>query len=109
MKVTKKSQKEFIQKMLSSNALWAKNALIRIYSFQTSDEQERETTCHYNGVGFSGAHAEILSSFAKQIQRYNRLSDKQMSILFRIMPKYWRQILQISDETILNNLILKNK
>ena len=108
MKITKKAQKEFIQRRLASDAIWAKNALLKIYSFQTYDEQERETTCHYNGVGFSGAHAEILSSFAKQLEKWNRLSDKQMSILFRIMPKYWRQVLQISDTEKLNSLILKS-
>lgn len=104
-KVTTDQKKNFLKAKLGSNSKWAQNALLKIYEFQTSDEKEMECTHDHNDVGFTGVDGEILSSFAKQLQSKGFLSPKQMSILFKKMPKYWKQILSISDEEKLLALI----
>lgn len=96
--ITKKAKQEFLKTKLSTDSRWAIKAMLLIYSKQTHDEQLQGSTEHDNGIGFSGAHAEIMSSFAKQYQKWNKLSDKQLKIVFKIMPKYWKQVLGCSNE-----------
>lgn len=93
MKVTQLMIKAYIKHQLSTNPVWALKALTAIYARQTSDEQASGVTSNLNSIGFSGVDSEILSSFAVQYQKWNRLSDKQMSIVFKKMPRYWKQIL----------------
>jgi len=105
MKITKKSQKEFVKMMLSTNKKWTTRALLKIYECQTVIEQTSRSTLMWNGIGFSGCDAEILSSFAEQMKAGANLSEKQMSILFKKMPKYWNQIITLSDINKLNVLV----
>lgn len=107
VKITKKAQQEFVKTKLGTSKVWAQNALLKIYDFQTQEEQQSEHTKFINGIGFTGVDGEILSSFAKQLQVRKTLSDKQMNLLFKKMPKYWKQIIAISDENQLNSLIAK--
>ena len=85
--ITKKAKKEYVRHMLSTSELWQKHALLKIYEYQTDDEQAYGTTKHYNDVGFSGADAEILSSFAVQLKSKGFLSPKQMQIVAKKMKK----------------------
>ena len=101
-KITKSAQKEFLQRMLSTNEKWAKSALLKIYDNQTEDEQSTESTSHLNGIGFTGSDGQILSSFAKQLTTKQYLSVRQVEILLPKMKKYWKQILMISDIDKLN-------
>ena len=99
MKVTQKQVKEYIKNQLSTNSGWAIKALVRIFEEnQTSDEQTSEHTKHDNGIGFSGIHAEICSSFAKQLKLGRTLSPKQLVIVHKIMPKYHGQVLKFIGE-----------
>lgn len=84
--------KEFIKNQLATNPAWAVRGLVKIYTLQTADEQASDTTSHDNGVGFSGVDANILSSFAKQVNAGRNLSQKQMTIVYKKMPRYWKQI-----------------
>ncbi len=106
-KITQLQKKEFLKKKLGTNAHWAKRGLLKIFEFQTQEEQDHECTHDHNGVGFTGVDGEFLSSLAKQLLKYGKLSDKQMVHLFKKMPKYWKQILTISNEEKLNALILE--
>lgn len=81
-----------LKEKLSSNPNWATAGCQRIYEYQTADEQNTDTTRELNGVGFSGCDAEILSSFAKQLNAGRTMSQPQMDILFRKMPKYAKQL-----------------
>lgn len=92
MYTMKAEVKSFIQSQLSTNPAWAIRGLVKIYTLQTSDEQASDTTSHDNGVGFSGCDANILSSFAKQVNAGRNLSPKQMAIVYKKMPRYHRQI-----------------
>jgi len=92
MKISQAKIKDFFKKQLSTNPQWALRGLVRIYERQTIGEQMDKTTNVLNGVGFSGADAEILSSFAEQYRRKGNLSEKQMALVFKKMPRYWRQL-----------------
>ena len=93
---TKKARVAHIRSKLNNDKEWALKGLMRIYSHQTADEQATHTTRVHNNVGFTGADAEILSSFAEQVNRKRVLSVKQMAIVFKMMPKYAGQLEKVS-------------
>jgi hypothetical protein len=105
MKTLKKDIKSFVKTQLGTSKCWAQNALLKIYEFQTAEEQSHEHTEDMNGVGFTGTDGEILTSFAKQLMVKKYLSDKQMGIVFKKMPKYWMQIIMVSDPIKLELLV----
>lgn len=107
-KITQQQIKEFVRGKLANDTRWALHGLTKIYEFQTTEEQEHETTSERNNVGFTGVDGEILASFAKQYNSRKWLSEKQMAILMRKMPKYWKQIVKISDEEKLLAMIPEN-
>jgi hypothetical protein len=104
-KITKVQVKEFVKNKLSTDSTWAKHALLEIFKFQTLEEQKVRDTTEYNGVGFTGTDGRILSSLASQLLKKKYLSDKQMLIVFKKMPKYWNQVVKISDKEKLNSMI----
>jgi len=108
-KVTKGAIAVFVRDQLKTNEVWAKAALLKIYEFQTAEEQDAGYTKIYNGVGFSGAHGEIMSSFAEQLKNKGWLSPKQMTIVHKIIHKYTRQVIQISDLDKLTAMVSKTK
>ena len=100
----KKAEKAVVavwQENLRTNPQWAIRGLMRVYKEQTASEKEAEATRENNGVGFTGTDAEILTSFAKQVERDNGryplpLSPKQLAILFKRMPKYAGQLYRLT-------------
>jgi len=107
-KITKFETKRFVKKQLATNKNWATQALLKIYEFQTQSEKEHEETRDSNGVGFSGVDGEILSSFATHFISRGFLSPKQMYLVFKKMPKYWMQVIKISDKDKLEKLVRKS-
>jgi hypothetical protein len=87
--------KEYIKQQLSSNPSWAIRALVKIYERQTLDEQCSGQTKEHNNVGFSGVDSVILSSFATQVLAGRVLSQKQMTLLYKKIPRYHRQIISM--------------
>jgi len=108
-KITKGAIAEFVREQLKTNEKWAKHALIKIYELQTTEEQSAGYTKIYNGVGFSGAHSEIMSSLAEQYLSKGWLSYKQMKIVHKIISKYTRQVIMISDMDKLTELVIKSR
>ena len=94
---TKKEKVAFVKQMLASNPAWAVRGLLKIYEFQTEAEQRVGETNEDNGVGFSGCDAHILSSFADQIKNGRQMSEKQMAIIYKKMPRYSRQLVKIAE------------
>jgi hypothetical protein len=106
MKTTKKNIDSFVKNQLRTNKVWAIKALVRIYQEnQTSDEQVAKVTSHDNGIGFTGVDATFASSLAEQYLKRGSLSDKQLTFVFKIMPKYSRQVIQMSDAAKLEALV----
>lgn len=97
---TKKEKVAFVKQMLASNPAWAVRGLLKIYEFQTEAEQRVGETTEDNGVGFSGCDAHILSSFADQIKAGRQMSEKQLAIIYKKMPRYSRQLVNIVEETV---------
>jgi len=85
----------FIKTQLGSNPTWATRAIVKLHERQTIDEQNNQTTKESNGIGFNGMDATILSSFANQIHIGRTLSQKQLAIAFKKLPKYSRQIIEM--------------
>jgi hypothetical protein len=98
MKTTQKFIKEFLKNKLGTDKNWACAALVKIYALQTDGEKVYGNTHEDNGIGFSGADGEFMSSLAVQYMKRNSLSDKQMSFVLRKMPKYWAQVFTIGDK-----------
>lgn len=97
---TKKEKVAFVKQMLASNPAWAVRGLLKIYEFQTEAEQRVGETTEDNGVGFSGCDAHILSSFAEQIKNGRQMSEKQLAMIYKKMPRYSRQLVNIVEETV---------
>lgn len=89
---TKKDRTSFIRQKLATDLAWQLRGLVAIYKMQTLDEQAIMTTKHTNGVGFNFNDAEILSIFARRVQDNLPLSQKQLDIIKRRMPKYAGQL-----------------
>ena len=94
---TKKAQREYIRGQLKVNAAWAIKGLLKIYEHQTAEEQAVGVTIVHNGVGFSGADSDVLSSFAKQVKEGRKMSKRQMKIIFTKIPKYTNQLHKIAE------------
>jgi hypothetical protein len=110
MNATKKDTLLFVKTKLATDPVWAVKALVRIYQEnQTADEQVSQTTTHDNGIGFSGADAEFLSSLAQAQLKYGRLTDKQLGFVLKKMPKYARQVIAFSDAAKLATLVTATK
>lgn len=90
--------KQSIKAMLETNDKAVQRGVLAIYAYQTAAEQATEETNQDNGVGFNGADAPILSSFAKQLQKGWKLSEKQMAIARKKIVKYAGQLTKIANE-----------
>lgn len=107
--VTKSRIKSYLKHKLSTNEVWAKRALLCLYRRQTPDEREAASTKYDNNVGFNGVDAEFLTSLSKQIEEKGFLTGKQLSALFKAIPKYWEQIFSLSDKEKLEKMIREGK
>lgn len=94
---TKQQRIDYIRRQIAGNDGWMLKGLLTIYSYQTLSEQATGTTKENNNVGFNGADAEILSSFAQQFKNRGSLSPKQMEIARKKMVKYARQLESIAS------------
>jgi len=92
--------------MLATDPKWTTKALVKIFNEnQTQAEQAAEMVTEDNGIGFTGTDGQFLSSLAKQFIERNFLSTKQMSSLFRLMPKYHAQVIAFSDPSRLEKMV----
>ena len=89
--------KTFIRNLIETNDRALSRAVVVIYERQTLEEQISELTQEHNGKGFTSFDAEILSSFAKQIQAGRTLSPKQISLARKKMIKYSSQLLIVAQ------------
>ena len=72
-------------------------AVVKIWEYQTADEQKVGETKEHNGVGFNGTDAHILSSFAEFYKRTGFLTQKQIVIARKKMMKYAGQLCRIAN------------
>ena len=100
--------KESIQEKIRTDVRWTIRTIEILFDRQTTDEQRYGQTYVRNGRGFNGRDSEIFTSFYHQIQKRKRvvssggqlvnfqslLSDKQLEICIKHLPKYWGQVLE---------------
>lgn len=72
-------------------------AIVKIYEYQTADERVCHETKENNGVGFNGADAPIMSSFAEFYMKRGFLSPKQLMIARKKIMKYAGQLANIAN------------
>ena len=107
-KITKIQTRDFVKTKLATDPIWAQQALLKIFEFQTLEEQNSKDTIYHNGVGFNGTDGRFLSSLALQLKKKRHLSEKQMEYVFKKIPKYWNQVVKISDKEKLHTIILES-
>lgn len=84
--------KEAVKELLQTNEKARIRALLLLYGLQTDHEKCCGHTAALNGVGFNKVDSVMLTSFAKQYKDRGFLSDKQLAVLERRIPKYSKQI-----------------
>ena len=93
-KITSKTQLvDILKAQLATRPQQAIKGLMRIYANQTESEQSSGIVISNNGIGFVHVDSEILTSFAKQFEERGSLSEKQLAILYKKMPKYAGQLI----------------
>lgn len=93
-KITSKAQLvDILKAQLATRPQQAIKGLMRIYANQTESEQSSGIVISNNGIGFVHVDSEILTSFAKQYEKKGSLSEKQLAILYKKMPKYAGQLI----------------
>lgn len=93
-KITSKAQLvSMLKTQLATRPQQAIKGLMRIYANQTESEQSSGIVISNNGIGFVHVDSEILTSFAKQFEERGILSEKQLAILYKKMPKYAGQLI----------------
>jgi len=91
-----------IQENMNESYHWLIRGILCIFARQTADEQSVNQTKWHNGVGFGAVDAEILSSFAKQIENGRTLSQRQIEVARKCMRKYAMQLARIAREKRVN-------
>lgn len=110
MKAADRARVQYIRTRLATDPRWARAALLRIYANQTASEQAAGMTSQHNGIGFTGFDGRFLSSLAERVQRSDRpLSVKQTAVLHKMMPKYAKQLLRMSDIESLDQIMRREQ
>ncbi len=106
LNATKKNAILMIKENLAESDAWVFRAVSALYERQTSSEQAAGHTTDHNRVGFSALDSGLLSSFAVQVNDWNKtpahlrkydtpLSEKQSKLARRLVSKYSGQILSM--------------
>lgn len=85
-----------IKTNIATKPNWAERAIVRLGQEQDADEIAMQSTSKSNGFGFNSVDAFILTSFYKQIIAGRHLSEKQLAIAYRKLPKYAKQLERLS-------------
>jgi hypothetical protein len=95
-----KWNKATIRAKLETSDAWLTRGLVAIYNKQTDSEQNDGQTHEDNGIGFNGADAELLSSYASQFIARGFLTPKQIEFTRKKMLKYSGQLAKIANGTV---------
>lgn len=96
---------EDVKKYLATNQKWVEGAILKLYEFQTADEQTGEYTSNKNNVGFNAFDAKTLSYYAEWLKSGKHLSGKYLQKAFELMPKYAKQILDCINRKVEDQIL----
>ena len=85
---------QLVKEQIQVSDVAVKKALLRVYSWQTEEEKDSESTFESNRKGFNGVDGPILSSLAEQLTNKGWLSPKQITLARKRISKYARQIFE---------------
>lgn len=88
---------EETKRLLAVNDTMLYRSLLKLYECQTADEKADGQTHEYNGVGFNGVDAPILTSFVEFYKKRGFLSTKQKAIARKKIMKYAKQITNLAN------------
>lgn len=88
---------EEIKTLIQNNDKALYKALLKLYSLQTDDEKVMQCAHHFNGAGFNGVDAPILSSFAEFLKKTGFLTPKQRFIARKKLIKYNKQLTRLAN------------
>lgn len=97
--------KEAIIAKLDESPIMVERSLVRLYFRQTADERSVNGTRYSNGVGFTGADANLMSKFAQWVLKGKEkgyaegklLSEKQLVLTRKRIKKYAGQLVNIAE------------
>lgn len=92
--------KQYLQDLVRTNDKALLRAIWVIYQRQTGEEQKTGVTTEENGMGFSKIDAEFFTQIMVQLKHGQKISNRQMAIARNKMPKYWRQLMEVSKENM---------
>lgn len=93
---TKDSQwKTYLKVLLMTNEKSLEKAIMMIYNNQTREEKIVGKSVSHNAVGFNRWDSEEMSGIAEKIKRGEKLLPNEITHSKVIMPKYWKQIMNI--------------
>lgn len=92
--------KACIQNLLKTNDKALLRSVVAIYNRQTLDERINGQSAERNGIGFSRWDAEEMSDIAVKIKNGVPLKQNEIVHSRIVMPKYWRQLMVISKQTV---------
>jgi hypothetical protein len=86
--------RSLIRYWLACDDQFVYDALRLLYTHQTPFEQRLEWTCDANGEGFDRADVKRLGRLAKKVLGGRRLTEEELKLCYRRLPRYWRQVLK---------------
>lgn len=89
--------REEILNLINTNNTMVARSVVKLYDYQTADEQATMDTTHRNGCGFNGIDAPLLSSFAVFYTERGFLSPRQTEIARKKLRKYVAQLTRIAN------------
>lgn len=92
--------KESITRLLDNSDRAVERAILALYRRQTLDEQNSGNTTHRNGVGFSGAHAEVGTYYAKWILSGRQLTGRHLDRARKMTKHYVAQLLDEAQQKV---------
>jgi hypothetical protein len=97
METTKTWTRGQIETLFATNDEFVKRSVVKLFEYQTSDEQRTEQTIHHNRVGVRPNDAFVLSQLATFAITKGFLSPKQTNWARRRFKKYVGQLHRIAN------------
>lgn len=92
--------KQYLQNLVTTNYKALLKSIVLIHDLQTDEEKQNKESQIKNSVGFSRYDAEVLSKIAIKLKRCELITKNEMYVARAKMPKYWRQLMNISKNQI---------
>lgn len=91
--------------LLDRSNVAVERALLVLYARQTEDERAAGATTEHNGRGFGAVDAELLTSYAQQVetgrkQEGQKLTDRQMVYARKGVKKYVGQLVEVANQRL---------